>query len=396
MSRRLLIVLGVALVLAAPAAGDDLHGKKNQVDTRIAHLNTHVESLHKRESSLRSQIAQVTGRIRDLEAQVGDVASQLDTLQADLALHERRLNLLNALYEKRTQKLQFLRRQYTASIERLNQRLVDIYESDEVDMIGVVLSAGSFQEMLDQADYVGQIGDQDKRIARQVRRSRDDVAVERAHTQKARAAVLSETQAIAVRTHQTRLAKEQLLATQSSLAGARDRKKVSLDQLSAQARAEAKEIDALQAESANLAAKIQAAQAAAQQSGTSPPPSGNPGGFQWPVSGPVTSPFGWRWGRMHEGIDIAVPSGTPVHAAAAGTVIYAGWMGGYGNLVAIDHGGGISTAYGHNTSVTVAVGQHVDQGAVIAYSGSTGHSTGPHVHFEVRVGGSPRDPLGYL
>jgi murein DD-endopeptidase MepM/ murein hydrolase activator NlpD len=99
---------------------------------------------------------------------------------------------------------------------------------------------------------------------------------------------------------------------------------------------------------------------------------------------------------MHEGIDIAVGTGTPVHAAAAGTVIYAGWMEGYGHLVAIAHGNGLSTAYGHNSSLVSSVGQTVSAGEVIAYSGSTGHSTGPHVHFEVRVNGSPVDPLGYL
>jgi murein DD-endopeptidase MepM/ murein hydrolase activator NlpD len=99
---------------------------------------------------------------------------------------------------------------------------------------------------------------------------------------------------------------------------------------------------------------------------------------------------------MHEGIDIAVPTGTPVAAAASGTVITAGWLGGYGNLVVIDHGNGLATAYGHNSGLAVGVGQSVAQGQVIAYSGSTGHSTGPHVHFEVRVNGSPVDPLGYL
>jgi murein DD-endopeptidase MepM/ murein hydrolase activator NlpD len=103
-----------------------------------------------------------------------------------------------------------------------------------------------------------------------------------------------------------------------------------------------------------------------------------------------------RWGRMHEGIDIGVPSGTPVHAAAAGQVVYAGWMSGYGNIVVIDHGSGLSTAYGHNTSLVVSVGQDVAVGQQIAFSGSTGHSTGPHVHFEVRVNGAPVDPLGYL
>ena len=391
MSRRLLIVLAVALLLASPAAGDDLHRQKTQIDTRIASLNGHVEQIRQRESALRAQIDEVSGRIRSLEVQVGDVAAQLDTLQQDLALHERRLNLLNALFEKRTQKLEFLRRQYRASVDRLNQRLVDIYESDQTDLFNVVVSAGSFQEMLDQADYVQQIADQDRRIATQVRRSRDQVTLEREQTKQARRSVLAEAQAIAVRTAQRRRVHDQLVSTQTSLAGERDRKRISLDSLSAQERAEAEEIDSLQAQSAALQAKIVAAQ---QQTSGGPAP--NPGGLQWPVVGPVTSPFGWRWGRLHEGIDIAVPSGTPVHAAAAGTVIYAGWMGGYGNLVVIDHGGGVATAYGHNTSVAVALGQQVEQGQVIAYSGSTGHSTGPHVHFEVRVGGAARDPLGYL
>ena len=103
-----------------------------------------------------------------------------------------------------------------------------------------------------------------------------------------------------------------------------------------------------------------------------------------------------RWGRMHEGIDITCPTGTPVRAAAAGTVIYAGWLGGYGNLVVVDHGGGLSTAYAHNSSFASSVGQSVAAGQVIAYSGSTGDSSGPHVHFEVRVGGGAVDPLGYL
>jgi murein DD-endopeptidase MepM/ murein hydrolase activator NlpD len=103
-----------------------------------------------------------------------------------------------------------------------------------------------------------------------------------------------------------------------------------------------------------------------------------------------------RWGRMHEGIDLGAAYGTPIHAAAAGTVIYAGWMEGYGNLVIIDHGGGLATAYGHQSSIAVANGQSVSQGQVIGYVGSTGHSTGPHLHFEVRVNGAPVDPLGYL
>jgi len=159
------------------------------------------------------------------------------------------------------------------------------------------------------------------------------------------------------------------------------------------------EADSLAAESAALAAKIAAAQQAAQQaaaaSSSSPAPVST-GALGWPVAGPVTSGFGSRWGRMHEGIDIGVSEGTPVHAADAGTVIYAGWMSGYGNIVVIDHGNGLSTAYAHNAQLLVGQGAAVAKGAVISLSGNTGHSTGPHVHFEVRQNGTPVDPLGYL
>jgi murein DD-endopeptidase MepM/ murein hydrolase activator NlpD len=99
---------------------------------------------------------------------------------------------------------------------------------------------------------------------------------------------------------------------------------------------------------------------------------------------------------MHEGIDIAVPTGTPVHASASGTVIHSGWLGGYGNLVVIDHGNGLATAYAHNSVLIVTVGQAVSQGQTVSLSGSTGHSSGPHVHFEVRVNGAAVDPLLYL
>ena len=99
---------------------------------------------------------------------------------------------------------------------------------------------------------------------------------------------------------------------------------------------------------------------------------------------------------MHEGIDIGAGYGTPIQAAAAGRVIYCGWESGYGNLTVIDHGNGIATAYGHQSSIVVACGQDVSQGQTIGYVGCSGHCTGPHLHFEVRVNGAPVDPLGYL
>ena len=118
-------------------------------------------------------------------------------------------------------------------------------------------------------------------------------------------------------------------------------------------------------------------------------------GLIWPVRGPVTSGFGMRWGRMHQGIDISAGTGTPIRAAKEGTVTFAGTMSGYGNVVIITHAGGLSTLYAHQSSLAVSGGP-VSQGQVIGYVGSTGHSTGPHLHFETRIGGTPEDPMRYL
>jgi murein DD-endopeptidase MepM/ murein hydrolase activator NlpD len=116
----------------------------------------------------------------------------------------------------------------------------------------------------------------------------------------------------------------------------------------------------------------------------------------WPTPGPVTSVFGWRWGRPHQGIDIGAPSGQTIVASGSGTVFFAGWMGGYGNLILIDHGNGIVTAYAHQTHFAVNQGASVGRGQAIGYVGSTGNSTGPHLHFEVRRNGVAVDPMPYL
>ena len=166
------------------------------------------------------------------------------------------------------------------------------------------------------------------------------------------------------------------------------------------------EVDALQAEEGELSQLLAARASRAAVPPPDPPAGGGgaapPGGgvsssgFVWPLNGRLTSPFGPRWGRMHQGQDIAAPTGTPLKAAKAGRVIKAGGGGGYGNLTLIDHGGGIVTAYGHQSRFAVGEGAQVETGQLIGYVGSTGNSTGPHVHFEVRVNGTQRNPRPYL
>jgi murein DD-endopeptidase MepM/ murein hydrolase activator NlpD len=381
MARRLAVVVIAGLVLVAPASGDN-SGKLQDVRARLS-------AARAKEARLTAQISDVTVQIRTLERRVGDVSQKLSALEQDLALHQRRLDRLNTLFDFETQRLNFLRRQYAKVVQQLNLRMIDIYETQDPTVVEVILESSSFQDVLDRLHYLDAIARQDKRIASMVASARDDVHVAREQTKKIRYRVHAETQVIAVRTQQQRDVRGQLVASKSNLAGKRSRQKSRLASTREQEQVLIAEANALAAEDARIRGQLAAAQGA-----TDSTPSAS--GLIWPVSGPVTSPFGYRWGRLHAGIDIGVPYGTPIHAAATGTVVLAGWTGGYGNYTCIDHGGGLATCYAHQSSFAVSAGAHVSQGEVIGYVGSTGHSFGAHLHFEVRVNGNPVDPLGYL
>jgi murein DD-endopeptidase MepM/ murein hydrolase activator NlpD len=389
-------LLASLFFVAAPALGEEgVTEKKQVVDARIDVLGDKIDAARAREGVLTSQIAVVTSKIRALEDDVSVASSRLDQLESVLALHQRKLDRLNQLYGLQTRKLVFLQRQHKAAMQRLNKRLVEIYTSDPTSALTVVLEAGSFSDLLEQIEFLNDIGRQDQTIAGEVERAKLQVQETRNATRRTRAEVAATTRTVADRTSEQRAVRDRLAWSQRELATARRDKRTTLAGVQEDKADAIGHMRDLQAQSAALAAAIQAAQGSASAV-PAPSAAASAAGFIWPVHGSLTSGFGWRWGRMHEGIDLAVASGTPVVSAAAGTVIVAGWMGGYGNLVVVDHGGGMATAYGHNTSVTVGVGQQVAQGQLIAYSGNTGHSTGPHVHFEVRVNGAAVDPLGYL
>ena len=388
MPRRFLVVLILALITAAPAAGDNA-SRKAEVDSKISSLNEKIAAARAKEQRLASEIAAVTSRIRSLESEIGDVESDLHLLEQDLALQQERLDKITELWRLQTEKLGFLRRQHTTAIDRLSRRLIAIYQSGNPSLVDVLLESSSFGELISRFDYAKEVAAQDERIASSVGRAKDRMRVAQARTTVTRKSVQAVAQAVAVRTQQTRAVRSELLARETALTGTRAERREALVSVQKSKEEYLHEVNALLAVSAQLSGRIQASQASSSVVRSS-------SGLIWPVSGPVTSGFGWRWGRMHEGIDIGVPTGTPVVAAAAGQVIHAGWLGGYGNLVVIDHGGGLATAYGHNSSIVVGFGSSVAQGQVVAYAGSTGNSTGPHVHFEVRVNGSPVDPLGYL
>jgi murein DD-endopeptidase MepM/ murein hydrolase activator NlpD len=393
MRRRSLLVslVALALALAAPAAGDDVGGQKAQVDARIAALEEEIGAAKGREGVLTTQLSAVAGELRSAQSAVDKAQGNLDRLEGELSSERSNLQHLTALLRTQTRRLVRLQAEYRRVVHILEQRVRAIYMDEPPDVLSFLVSASSFSDVLDNIEFLNRLGLQDQRIAGQVGEAKAKAAGERRATARTRRLTAATVAVISARTDEARDVRDELASGRDALLAAHRLKASALADARETREEYLAEVDGLEAQSAALGAQIQAA-----QSGQSSTGAVSSEGLIWPVNGPVTSGFGMRWGRMHTGIDIAVPTGTPVHASASGTVVYAGWMSGYGYLVAIDHGNGLATAYAHNSSLLVAVGQHVAQGDTISLSGSTGHSTGPHVHFEVRVNGVPVDPLLYL
>ena len=404
MAKRWIPALACSIAFtASPAlAGDNPGQQKAALDSKLAAVQAKIARTRAQESRLNNQIGTLDTQIHGLEARAGQMASRISLLQTDLALRHRRLDVLNALYRVQTTRVRDLRHAYTITLSRLDDTLVTIYESPQPGTLDLVLQAKSIQDIIDEFTYLGLVTKQQEAIVHQVAAAKQRVALAREKTLSVRRRVADQTNLIRARLEQVAVIHNELLTNTHTLSNDRAHQSLALLLARAQEQSAVKESDAIQAASAAIEAKIQAAQRTdntAPATSTEPStPAATPSaaGLIWPVNGPITSPFGPRWGGFHPGIDIGVPTGTPIQAAAAGTVIYCGWETGYGNLVVIDHHNGIATAYAHQSRIAVSCNQDVSQGQVIGYVGCTGFCTGPHLHFEVRVNGTPVDPLGYL
>jgi murein DD-endopeptidase MepM/ murein hydrolase activator NlpD len=312
-------------------------------------------------------------------------------LQENLDVHRARLERLQEKYKEQTERYNLLRRNHEIALEKLEARLVQLYETADTDELDVLLQSNSLSDVIEQIDYFRTIGDADKQLADHLKLLSSQMRLARMMTASTKRDVAEATAVLARETEKQRAARDALVVRQNALAAARANQRSLLVTVRSQREKDEEDLSKMQAASAAIAAQIRAHQAASGSGGNGTSSSG----LAWPVNGPITSGFGPRWGSFHEGIDIGASCGTPIHAAASGTVIYSGWMDGYGNFVVIDHGYGLATAYGHQSAIYVSGGS-VSQGQTIGAVGSTGHSTGCHLHFEVRVNGSPVDPLGYL
>ena len=395
MGRRAIAVvgLGLALVVAASASAQTPEGEKAAVDARIAALQSEIAESKAQEGVLTSQLSAVVAELEDAQAAVESAEASVSTLEAELASARARLDELTVLLARQTKRLERLQIEYAKAVAILEARVRAAYIDEPPDALAFLVSATSFDEIIDSVELLSRIGAQDRRIARQVEKARVAAAAERKATIGTRRLQEATVSVIGSRTEEARAARDRLAEDRDRLATVEELKTSALTDTRETREEYLHEVEALAAQSAQLAARIQAAQQSAGSTGTGQP---SAAGFIWPCDGVVVSGFGLRWGRMHEGVDIGCAYGTPNRAAASGTVIYSGWHGGYGNLIVVDHGNGLSTAYAHASSLLVGIGQSVSQGDTVSLVGSTGNSSGPHLHFEVRVNGQAVDPLFYL
>ena len=367
------------------AEDEDLTNQLDSIQQQVNQQNAAKADAETVIGSVSEQLKQIEEQLRQATAELGTIKEQRVAVENDITLNERQL----AEAQKRLEGRESV----------FYKRVRDIYINGRLSYLDVVIGSKDFSDFANRLEVLKRIIDSDITLINEIKKERSEIE---AHKQKLEAdrAKLVELEKAA-------------LAKQAEIEQKKAERNVVLQKAQNDRATAMQAIEELNASSAQVSAMLKerqaaraAAAAAAAQSSGGQGASDNwvqgTGQLGWPVSGEITSPYGYRvhpiWGTTiyHSGIDIGVDEGTPVHAADGGVVVWSGWMGGYGYAVVIDHGNGLSTLYGHNSELAVDEGQSVAKGQVISYAGSTGNSTGPHVHFEVRANGDPVDPMGYL
>ena len=371
-ARALVVVLVVAL--ATPAFADPTpEEKKASAQAKKAEAAAQLDTL-------KANDAELEAAVKALDAGVAVQAANTDAAQQALKAAERSLGGAQARLAATEARMTDLR-------AKVSEAAVRAYVHPGGDTLLEIVRSKDLGEASRRQALLSHVVSSDRDIVDQMRAVRQDEQMERENLAEAAS-----------------LAAERKRAAADKLAGlekARNDQVKLKNALDARIAQVTSEVAALSREEATLSALIRARQLP-PESTDSPAASNAPAakvggsGVAWPTNGSVTSGFGYRWGSLHAGIDIANGVGTPIRAAKAGTIILAGWNGGYGNCIVIDHGGGFSTLYGHMTRLRASEGQRVSQGDLIGDMGSTGNSTGSHLHFETRVNGNPQDPTRYL
>ena len=396
--KALLAVLLVSLVgTAVPAAADpqqrldEIREEQAEVADKLDALDARSDELLDRISVLDQERERVDRRVEALDAELHERQVEINQVRDDLSDAQHRISLLEKELQEILADLQERTDVYSA-------RAVAIYKAGPGVYVDGLLDAETFSELFDKFAYYQASVDADSELINEIQVLRDQtttrreqVEAQRARLAKAKLKLEQEQAAIAqVRDEQAVVLaeREAVLSEKEAILAEVESRQESYEEIQNQLEQDAAVIQNLLASSGST-------------SGGGVFPTGG-GQLAWPAAGPVTSGYGWRthpiFGdqRLHTGIDIGAPYGAPVVASDSGTVAYVGAMSGYGNVVVIDHGNGLSTTYNHLSAFNVGTGQSVSRGSQIGAVGCTGYCTGPHLHFEVRVNGSPVDPMPYL
>lgn len=367
----LALSLLISLSVTGTALADDL-------EDQLADLQRQAEEQQAKTNEASAKVENVSERLRQIQeelrvatAEYKEVKGQLDSVEDKISDNTELLQKTEADLKVKNKKLQ--------------QRVRDIYINGQISYVDVLFGAKDFADLMTRMDVLKRIIKHDYDLIMKVKEEKATVENTRAQLEKDKA--------------EAEVLVADAQAKKAKVEDKESEQQVLLDQAIYDRDTSERMYEEIMAASQEVANMIRRSQMSS--AGYSGAPAGA-GGMIWPISGPITSEFGWRThpifgtARFHSGLDIGGDYGMPIYAAAGGTVIYAGWISGYGNAVIIDHGGGVTTLYGHNDSLNVSEGENVAQGQVIAMCGSTGNSTGPHCHFEVRENGEPVSPYGYL
>lgn len=363
----------LASILTGTGFADTADEKRAELDEvqrqmqRVAEIR---ENARRKAEAAGENLNETLGNLRELQAESAELQKQSDAMQRSI--------------DENTAKLEKKRQDMAERIRIYKKRLRDIYINGQINYLDVLLGAKDFSDFSSRMYLLQKIIRGDLAILDQLKKDAEEISVRQ--------------EELNAELRDIKITQNELAQKTARVEELRQQRASILYEAEVEQQTSEAEYERLLVISENIAAMLRNM----ENSGSlnQGPVAG--GGFMWPCSGPITSPFGWRvhpifgTSKFHSGIDIAVDYGTPILATNAGTVVYSGWLGGYGNCVMIDHGGGIVSLYGHNQSLTVSEGQHVGRGALVAYAGSTGYSTGPHLHFEIRVHGEVTDPMGYL
>jgi murein DD-endopeptidase MepM/ murein hydrolase activator NlpD len=342
-------------------------------------------------------------RIRTLDKNQAKTQTVVQSLDSDIAALDSRIAANHEQLRASTRRLADLTDQLQSILRKLDRRTqaftaraVAAYKAGPTGNLDALLSSQSFGDLMDTYTYYQSAVAEDASLMHQIQDLRDAIETHRTAVENSQRAILAARARLQNDRHAVARERSKKRLALADLKSLIHQKHAAVNQIETKKTALEQAIAENQRESAQIGALLQAA------GGPAGPALSGGGQFLWPAVGPITSPFGWRihpiFGtrEFHAGVDIGVPYGTTVAAADSGTVEFAGTMTGYGNVVVIDHGAGLATLYGHLSAYSVMVGQVVGRGSPIANVGCTGYCTGPHLHFEVRLNGSPVDPLPYL